>query len=225
VITFGVVGHIPVVPGHWAALWPVGADAYGPDWDGYHYRGVGLLRHVRLPGLRFTATAAEPPGTPPTWQVFDDPATESLQLEVALWWQQAYRADRSDPALIAEHRWWPGLEGSQPFHRVVQKGTAAITQGDLAAAERARRLLSGQHPKLKTGPERGTGGAPPRYRTREQWHAAIHAEVLTKKRHANAPGRTVAAWLDISRATLNALLKNDDFGPPWSLNDLRKGNF
>ena len=206
----------------WSQDQPVstGCETFAPEWVGYHYEAVGLLRHFDWDDRRHTITGGEPPGHPPLWQV-RMPGTEFLMFEAALWWQRAFRpkARGEEPALVAELRWWPGLEGAWPFFRVMSPVDKPITRQETAAAEQARRLLHGLQPKLRPGPDPGTGA---KYDTREAWYAALNEKVRPKNNRLTARRETLAYWLDVSPTLLN---QNKRKWGPKKLDDIRQGRF
>jgi hypothetical protein len=82
-----------------------------------------------------------------------------------------------------------------------------------------RRMWNENRPRRRRGPERGTGA---RFKTPEQWRAAIREGVLPRKTLQNADSYVVAQWLGISRALMYALMKK--WGPK-SLDDMKAGRF
>jgi hypothetical protein len=114
------------------------------------------------------------------------------------------------------------MQGPRPFFRVTVDAATAIPREDLTAAEQARRLLYGLQAKLKRGPKPGRVKAQ-KYKTPEQWHAAIREKVLPRNTLPEATGWEVARWLGISKAKLYDLM--NESGPPSSLDDLKAGKF
>ncbi len=136
-----------------------GADGvFGAEWHGYHYEAVGLLRRLRLGDHDYTAPEPGPPGPVTRWEMAV--ATAGLPLigaepvvSLAPWWMRAYQPDDDgdEPALVAEVRWWPGLDerGLWPFFRINLPRDQAPTTAQLNAAHAARSLLSGAQTGVK----------------------------------------------------------------------------
>lgn len=127
-----------------ADLYSLTADASGASfargWQGYRLELLGLLVHLDLGGIQATAPGLAFKGTPPRLKLRDR-QTGMLTLDVALLCQRAYVPDSrgEPPGLCAELHWWPGQTTVQDYYRASAAG--CLTEGSLAAAERARPLL------------------------------------------------------------------------------------
>jgi len=91
---------------------------------------------------------------------------------------------------------------------------------DLKPAWDALRSFSNIQP-AKPGPKVGTAWNQ-KYKTPEEWHAAIREKVLTKNNRGIADGRIIAGWLGTSTTTMYRHMKR--WGPK-TLEELRNGKF
>jgi hypothetical protein len=121
-------------------------------------------------------------------------------------------------AVFAEIAWTSGRAG---VDRIVNPSAARTGnhRQDLEAARTVALVMLDMVPQR--GPTRGTV-KDTKYRTQEEWHAAIRTEVLPRETRAAVDDTTLAIWLGISRTTLYRLMER--WGPS-ALEDLRNGNF
>ena len=76
------------------------------------------------------------------------------------------------------------------------------------------------HIRIKPGPKKGTRT---KFKTVEEWHAALREKVLPKRLLVTASGDQIAGdWLGVGTRTMYRLMRK--WGPP-TLKDLRRGNF
>jgi hypothetical protein len=140
----------------------------------------------------------------------------SIQTALGLTHIQGWvlQAWRPNSPLLAQIEWSPDLGGEESI-RVI--GSSGWKNGDLNAAGRALRFLTNY--TNKPGPEKGAGA---KFKTADEWHAAIREKVLPKQTRLSAEDWIIASWLDTRPSLLYELMGK--WGPK-TLADLRNGKF
>jgi hypothetical protein len=187
---------------------PIGADLlFTRAWAGHHYQALGLFRRYHMGGWSIDLTADDLDGRPPMLRLME-PGTDYLQLEVALWWQRAYRPteDGGEPPLIAELHWRPGQVGPWSSLRVHLPRTHAIASTHLASAQKARGLLYAIQQRLAQGgrPTNREKPQPAKVKiAKDGWKLRESEPVLSWDKIAarvGAPsGKTLQRWIEHDR--------------------------
>jgi hypothetical protein len=203
----------------WARVFPAGpvqrephvtlyVERAGFSPDVVHRCGVPYEEVEATRGFQFTVfgRVIETPSSLPTW-TFNPTAGLENGLTIEVWWMEVPIGSSMRALMMYE-----ATTGG------IRRSVELLADDWERDADRIKSALRALNMKaIRPGPKPGTGA---KYKTPDEWRAAIREKVLTRDTRFSVPEETIASWLRVSRSLMFQLMAR--WGP-HTLEDMLNG--